>query len=164
MCKYSISSSLVIKKGIIFLRARENLRLYVCVLVCVFVSPPPCVCVFLNLTCLVLPELVTSGTSDSDSCSCKSEPLSLSFLFLFLSFCLSFLSSSLFLASWLSATMLLLIYGFVFTHAHVKLCLGFCPPLCMYVCLSVCVCRGGGGGRGNTLCSFTPPVLVRLSF
>lgn len=58
--------------------------------------------------------------------------------------------------------MLLLIYGFVFTHAHVKLCLGFCPPLCMYVCLSVCVCRGGGGGRGNTLCSFAPPVFPEL--
>lgn len=120
---------------------RENLRLYcMCASLCVrlFVCVLLHVCVFLNLTCVVLPELVTSGTSDSDSCSCKSGPLSLAFFFSSFLHCLSFLSSSFFLACLLSATVLLRICGFVFTHAHMKLCLGFCPPLC--TCVHVCAC------------------------
>lgn len=109
-----------------------------CWRVCLWVLLHVCVCVFLNLTCLVLPELVTSGTSDSDSCSCKSGPLSLSFLFLFLS--LSVYRSSPHPYFWLVYFQPLCCCWFMaFTHARVKLCLGFCPPLCMWVCVSVCV-------------------------
>lgn len=85
---------------------------------CVLVSLFLCVrvCALLTLTCLVLPELVTSGTSDSESCSCKSRRLSL---------CLS--------SSFPLAPRSLLVLCIFFSNlSHVML-------LLVYVCVRVCL-------------------------